>query len=191
MAPWHKGKEPEGRTPLYIYPGSAFGTGYHESTQIALELLEHTVKPGMKVIDVGTGSGILAVASLRMGASGVIATDNDPAIIPEMRENLRLNDIPDEAVDIRTGDLLEGIQGKVDLVCANIVFDPLVSMIPVIPALLTEGGLAVFSGLTLKERDRFLEVLPSGGLAPTREIRKGEWWGVASSCKAGVIGTGE
>jgi ribosomal protein L11 methylase PrmA len=52
MAPWHKGKEPEGRTPLYIYPGSAFGTGYHESTQIALELLEHTVKPGMKVIDV-------------------------------------------------------------------------------------------------------------------------------------------
>ena len=191
MAPWHKGKEPEGRTPLYIYPGSAFGTGYHESTQIALELLEHTVKPGMKVIDVGTGSGILAVASIRMGASGVIATDNDPAIIPEIRENLRLNGIPEGAVDIRTGDLLEGIHGKADLVCANIVFDPLVSMIPEIPVLLTEDGLAVFSGLTLKERDRFLEMLPSGGLTPTREIRKGDWWGVASSRKAGVVDSGE
>ncbi|NLO56702.1 MAG: 50S ribosomal protein L11 methyltransferase [Thermovirga sp.] len=188
MAPWHKGKELQGRIPLYIYPGSAFGTGYHESTQVALELLEDTVKPGMKVIDVGTGSGILAVASLRMGAAGVIATDNDPAVIPEIRENLRLNGIPDGVVDIRTGDLLRGIVETADLVCANIVFDPLTVMMPEIPKVLPVGGKAVFSGLTVKERERFLEILTLGGLLPSSEAEKGDWWGVAASRTAGVVG---
>ncbi len=188
MAPWHKGKELQGRIPLYIYPGSAFGTGYHESTQVALELLEDTVKPGMKVIDVGTGSGILAVASLRMGAAGVIATDNDPAVIPEIRENLRLNGIPDGVVDIRTGDLLRGIVETADLVCANIVFDPLTVMMPEIPKVLPVGGKAVFSGLTVKERERFLEILTLGGLLPSSEAEKGDWWGVAASRTPGVVG---
>lgn len=188
MAPWHKGKELQGRIPLYIYPGSAFGTGYHESTQVALELLEDTVKPGMKVIDVGTGSGILAVASLKMGAAGVIATDNDPAVIPEIRENLRLNGIPDGVVDIRTGDLLRGIVETVDLVCANIVFDPLTVMMPEIPKVLPVGGRAVFSGLTAKERERFLETLTLGGLLPSSEAEKGDWWGVAASRTPGVVG---
>lgn len=188
MAPWHKGKELQGRIPLYIYPGSAFGTGYHESTQVALELLEDTVKPGMKVIDVGTGSGILAVASLKMGAAGVIATDNDPAVIPEIRENLRLNGIPDGVVDIRTGDLLRGIVETADLVCANIVFDPLTVMMPEIPKVLPVGGKAVFSGLTVKERERFLEILTLGGLLPSSEAEKGDWWGVAASRTAGVVG---
>lgn len=188
MAPWHKGKELQGRIPLYIYPGSAFGTGYHESTQVALELLEDTVKPGMKVIDVGTGSGILAVASLKMGAAGVIATDNDPAVIPEIRENLRLNGIPDGVVDIRTGDLLRGIVETADLVCANIVFDPLTLMMPEIPKVLPVGGRAVFSGLTVKERERFLETLTLGGLLPSIEAEKGDWWGVAASRTPGVVG---
>lgn len=188
MAPWHKGKELQGRIPLYIYPGSAFGTGYHESTQVALELLEDTVKPGMKVIDVGTGSGILAVASLKMGAAGVIATDNDPAVIPEIRENLRLNGIPDGVVDIRTGDLLRGIVETADLVCANIVFDPLTLMMPEIPKVLPVGGRAVFSGLTVKERERFLETLTLGGLLPSSEAEKGDWWGVAASRTPGVVG---
>ena len=188
MAPWHKGKELQGRIPLYIYPGSAFGTGYHESTQVALELLEDTVKPGMKVIDVGTGSGILAVASLKMGAAGVIATDNDPAVIPEIRENLRLNGIPDGVVDIRTGDLLRGIVETADLVCANIVFDPLTVMMPEIPKVLPVGGKAVFSGLTVKERERFLETLSLGGLLPSSEAEKGDWWGVAASRTPGVVG---
>ena len=69
MAPWHKGNEPEGRLPLYIYPGSAFGTGYHESTQIALELLEKHLAPGDELVDVGCGSGILSIGAIKLGAS--------------------------------------------------------------------------------------------------------------------------
>jgi ribosomal protein L11 methyltransferase len=184
MAPWHKGKEPEGLVPLYIYPGSAFGTGYHESTQIALELLEEMVSPGIKVLDVGTGSGILAIACILMGASAVVAIDNDPAVLPEVRENLRLNGIPEGSVDVRTGDLLSGFSGNADLLCANIVFDPLAVMLPGVPGVLPEGGTAIFSGLTLKERPAFLTMLPSGGMVPVKEIRKGDWWGVAASRKA-------
>jgi len=181
MAPWHRGNEPDGKTPLYIYPGSAFGTGYHESTQIALELLEDLVKTGMRVLDVGTGSGILAIASSRLGAGRVTARDFDPAVLPEVRENMLLNSIGAEQMEVETGDLLSGFDGKVDILCANIVFDPLASMIPLVLNVLETGGRAVFSGLTYRERDPFIEVLSLGGLSPVREIRKGEWWGVAAS----------
>ncbi|HPD97116.1 MAG TPA: 50S ribosomal protein L11 methyltransferase [Synergistales bacterium] len=181
MAPWHRGNEPEGKIPVYIYPGSAFGTGYHESTQIALELLEKTVKPGLSVADIGTGSGILSIASALLGAGQVLARDNDPAIINEVRENLRLNDISPEKVLVQTGDLLAGVSGKYGIICANIVFDPLASMLPSVPSLLEEGGVAVFSGLTLKERDPFLVEVSSAGLSPVTELTKGDWWGVAAS----------
>ncbi|MDO9509182.1 MAG: 50S ribosomal protein L11 methyltransferase [Thermovirgaceae bacterium] len=181
MAPWHKGSEPGDKIPLYIYPGSAFGTGYHESTQIALELLEEFIKPGMTVVDVGTGSGILSIASARLGAGSVQARDNDPAVLPEVRENLRLNGISEEKVSVEIGDLLSGFDGKADLLCANIVFDPLASMLPLVADFLSEAGVAVFSGLTFKERDAFIEILSAGGLSPAMETRKGEWWGVAAS----------
>jgi len=181
MAPWHRGNEPEGKIPLYIYPGSAFGTGYHESTQIALELLEDIVRSGMIVLDVGTGSGILAIASSKLGAKEVRARDLDPAVIPEVRENLLLNAISEDKVIVEAGDLLHGFVGKVDLLCANIVFDPLASMLPMISGVLANEGYAIFSGLTLKEKEGFLIILSAEGLYPAREITKGEWWGVAAS----------
>lgn len=181
MAPWHRGNEPEGKTPLYIYPGSAFGTGYHESTQIALELLEDIVKPGMIVVDVGTGSGILAIASVKLGAKEVRARDLDPAVLSEVRENLLLNDISEEKVRVETGDLLNGFEGPVDILCANIVFDPLASMVPMISGVLSRDGYAVFSGLTFKEKEAFMEILSAEGLYPVREVVKGDWWGVTAS----------
>ena len=96
MAPWHKGNEPEGRLPLYIYPGSSFGTGYHESTQIALELLEKHLSPGDELVDVGCGSGILSIGAIKLGASRAWARDFDPAVVEEVLENCRLNDISQE-----------------------------------------------------------------------------------------------
>ncbi len=181
MAPWHRGNEPLETVPLYIFPGSAFGTGYHESTQIALELLEEYVKPGMSVVDVGAGSGILSIASIKLGAETVQARDHDPAVLPEVRENLRLNEIGEEKVVVVTGDLLNGFEGTVDLVCANIVFDPLASMLPLVTTVLSDEGVAVFSGLTFSERDTFIALLSGAGLSPVKETRKGEWWGVAAA----------
>ncbi|MEA4880615.1 MAG: 50S ribosomal protein L11 methyltransferase [Synergistaceae bacterium] len=179
LAPWHRGSEPEGRMPLYIYPGSAFGTGYHESTQIVLVLLERMKLDGLEGADIGTGSGILAICAVKLGAGRVLARDLDPAVLTEVRFNLGLNAIDAGQVVPVEGNLLEGMDAPVDFLTANIIIEPLLEMLPAVPGALKEGGRAVFSGLLLKERTRFLEALEARGLYPVDEISMNEWWGVA------------
>jgi ribosomal protein L11 methyltransferase len=175
---------PPEKTALYIYPGSAFGTGYHESTQIVLELMEDILKPGMEAADIGTGSAILAIAAVKLGAKRCWARDIDPAILAEARENCRLNGISEETVLIEQGDLLKGFSRQVDVLTANIVIEPLLSLLPSVRGVLRPGGTAVFSGLVKKERDFFLEALNKQGLASVQERTKGEWWGVAAEASS-------
>ena len=192
LAPWHKGKEPRDRTPIYINPGSAFGTGYHESTQAALELFERLldekqtfgIRAGARVMDVGAGSGILSIAALKLGVGSVRIRDIDPAVIDEIRGNLKLNGIGQSKVTLETGDLLSGVDGTFDLLFANILLDPLMDMLPSVRGVLAPGGIAIFSGMTVKERDVFLKGLPEAGLEAIDEITKEEWWGVAAKSKA-------
>lgn len=179
LAPWHRGSEPEGRMPLYIYPGSAFGTGYHESTQIVLVLLERMKLAGLEGADIGTGSGILAICAVKLGAERVLARDLDPAVLTEVSFNLGLNAIESGQVVPVEGNLLEGMDAPVDFLTANIIIEPLLEMLPAVPGALKEGGRAVFSGLLLKERNRFLEALEACSLLPVDEISMNDWWGVA------------
>ena len=179
LAPWHRGKEPAGRIPLVVKPGSAFGTGYHESTQIVLELLETRVKPGDSVVDVGTGSGILALGALKLGAASVVARDLDGAVLSEVEENLDLNDLRG-AVRLEEGDLLGGFEGPVDLLTANIILEPLLQLLPDVRRVLRPGGWALFSGLLGTERQVFLEALEHAGLVFAEDRSRGEWWGVAA-----------
>ena len=179
LAPWHKGNEPEGRMPLYIYPGSAFGTGYHESTQIVLTLLERTVVLGVTAADIGAGSGILSIAAVKLGAEHVRARDLDPAVLSEISHNLGLNEIPAGTVDLEEGNLLDGMDETVDLLMANIIIEPLLEMLPGVPARLKEKGRALFSGLLVKERERFCAALEETGLRVVDELSLGDWWGVA------------
>lgn len=190
LAPWHRGSEPEGRIPLYIYPGSAFGTGYHESTQIVLCLLEETVRPGMTGADIGTGSGILAIAAVRLGARHVRARDLDPAVLSEVRHNLSLNDIPEDDVSVEEGNLLEGLTEPVDFVTANIVLDPLLDMLPSVGRVLKPGGTVLFSGLTVRERERFGKAMGECGLEAVRQATMGDWWGVAAVKRDGSRSAG-
>ncbi|MDR1650835.1 MAG: 50S ribosomal protein L11 methyltransferase [Synergistaceae bacterium] len=183
LAPWHKGRETPGRIPLYINPGSAFGTGYHESTQAALELFERCAgRLGQfrRVMDVGTGSGILAIAALKLGAYSVRSRDIDPAVISEARNNLELNGIDQSSVILEKGDLLSGVKERFDLLFANILFDPLLEMLPCVREVLNPGGAAIFSGMTLRERDAFMEGLARAGLETIDEVTKEDWWGVAA-----------
>ncbi len=179
LAPWHKGSEPEGRMPLYIYPGSAFGTGYHESTQIVLTLLERSVVPGGEAADIGAGSGILSIAAVKLGARHVRARDLDPAVLSEISHNLGLNDIQSGTVDLEEGNLLDGMDDTVDLLMANIIIEPLLQMLPRVPSRLKKGGRALFSGLLSKERERFCAALEQTGLRVVDELSLGDWWGVA------------
>ena len=183
LAPWHRGSEPEARIPLYIYPGSAFGTGYHESTQIVLTLLERICSPGAEAADIGTGSGILSIAAVKLGAARVLARDLDPAVLSEVRHNLEINDIPDGTVELDEGNLLDGMDRKVDILTANIIIEPLLDMLPSVPGILRKGGKALFSGLLVRERDRFCAVLEQHGLRLTDELAVNDWWGAVAELK--------
>ncbi|MEG1799799.1 MAG: 50S ribosomal protein L11 methyltransferase, partial [Synergistaceae bacterium] len=156
LAPWHRGTEPADKMALYINPGSAFGTGYHESTQIVLELLEEFMKPGITTADIGTGSGILTICALKMGAQKAYARDIDPAVIEEVRKNFELNGLDLEKIDLRTGDLLKDFGYKADILTANILIDPLTSMVKDVPSVIGKDGLAIFSGMLEKESPVFL-----------------------------------
>ena len=184
LAPWHRGTEPKDRMPLYINPGSAFGTGYHESTQIVLELLEEFIRPGMTTADIGTGSGILTICSLKMGAEKAYARDIDPTVIEEVRKNFELNDLDLGKIDLRTGDLLKDFGHTADILTANILIDPLSSMVADVPAVIGSKGLGIFSGMLEKERSIFLEALSAAKMVVVKELVKGEWWGVAAKSPA-------
>ena len=178
MAPWHRGSfETGARIPLYIYPASAFGTGYHESTQIALTLLEDAVKEGDVVVDVGTGTGVLFIAALKLGAARAVARDLDPVTLPEVRRNMELNDLPPELCDLAVGDLLTGVEESCDLLTANILLEPNMTLLPDVRRVLKRDGRAVFSGMTGAESGRFRSALPEAGLSVERELSLGDWWG--------------
>jgi ribosomal protein L11 methyltransferase len=183
LAPWHRGTESIGRIPLYIYPATAFGTGYHESTRIALSLLEKNADKirGKKAGDIGTGSGVLAIALLKIGAEFVYARDIDPTVLDEVRNNMKENGLADTSFELLTGDLLNGFYTKVDIVTANILFGPLCLMLPDVIKVLNKNGIAVFSGLLTRERDDFIENANEAGLSLIEEMTMNEWWGAGFS----------
>ncbi|MDR3230628.1 MAG: 50S ribosomal protein L11 methyltransferase [Synergistaceae bacterium] len=180
MAPWHRGKEPAGKVPLYIYPGSAFGTGYHESTQIALSFVERFIGRGDTVVDVGAGSGILFIAALKLGAADALARDLDPATVAEALRNMGLNDLPPDACNLAVGDLLKGVDARADILTANILLEPNLRLLPEVGRVLKPEGVAIFSGMTVTERPAFLSALSDAGLSLTAELTKNDWWGCAA-----------
>jgi len=178
MAPWHeKEKIAEGRQPIYIYPASAFGTGYHESTQIALTLLEEVVKFGDTILDIGTGTGILFIAALKLGAGRAIARDIDPDTLDEARRNVNLNGISPKLCEISQGDLLKDFNEQVNILTANILLKPNITMLPDVRGVLKPKGYAIFSGMTSLESSMFVSVLESSKLAVEKELKIGDWWG--------------
>ncbi|MBR1604406.1 MAG: 50S ribosomal protein L11 methyltransferase [Synergistaceae bacterium] len=184
MAPWHKNEQSDkSRMALYIYPASAFGTGYHESTQIALELLEGVVKSGDNIIDVGTGTGILFIAALKLGACCAAARDIDPVTVDEVKRNMNLNGLSLDACDLQVGNLLDGVTGTFNILTANILLAPNMALLPDVRRVLKVRGRAIFSGMTQTERGAFLAVLNSSGLEVEKELKCGDWWGCRAKLK--------
>lgn len=178
MAPWHDKEElPKGRKPIYIYPATAFGTGYHESTRIALELLEDVVRTGDTILDVGTGTGILFITALKLGAGRAIARDIDPTTLSEAKRNMSLNGINPNVCDLSVADLLKGFDDQVNILTANILLNPNLAMLPSVKRVLKPKGFAVFSGMTNIESYTFISVLNSSGMMIEKELRFGDWWG--------------
>ncbi|MFN3597875.1 MAG: 50S ribosomal protein L11 methyltransferase [Rubricoccaceae bacterium] len=166
-------------TLLRIDPKMAFGTGYHPSTRLVLRLLPPLVPPGGRVLDVGTGTGILAIAALRAGAAEALGVDIDPWAVVNGEENAHLNGVADRFV-VREGSLEAADEGPFGLVLANIIRAVLLPMLPALAARLEPGGALVLAGLLQAERDEVCAALAAAGLTLHSEASEEEWWACAA-----------
>ncbi|MBF7082607.1 50S ribosomal protein L11 methyltransferase [Desulfallas sp. Bu1-1] len=156
-------------------PGMAFGCGTHETTAACLELLEELVRGGEEVYDVGTGSGILAVAAALLGARRVTAVDIDELAVRTARENAERNGVSDRVAVVQ-GNLLNNLAGPgADLVVANIIADVIIRLAPGAAAALKPGGRLIASGIIRERAGEVCQALLCAGLEPERELAKGEW----------------
>jgi ribosomal protein L11 methyltransferase len=165
---------------VIIDPETAFGTGEHGSTRIALLLLDRHLPPSSRVLDLGSGSGILGIAAAKLGALRAIGVDNDPEAEPIARANAEHNQMGDR-VSFLTGDAgtLAPLLGPADLLLSNILRAQNEALLPAISAALARGGIAIFAGMEQAERGLFLSALERAGWSPIDEAEDESWWGVA------------
>jgi len=167
---------------VLIDPEMAFGSGEHGSTRAALALLERLVRPGDVVLDLGSGSGILAIAAVKLGARGAIGIEVDEEAIPVAERNAERNGVADR-VSFLEGDamVLAPLAGPADLVVSNILRGPNVALLPAIRSALRPGGQAVFAGMETPEAGLFRPALAEGGFLPGDEVVDEGWWAIAAT----------
>ena len=171
---WIDYKPKEGEIIVKMDPGMAFGTGEHESTRICLTLLEQVIKGGERVIDVGCGSGILAAAALKAGASHADACDIDPVAVKAAVENAARN-----GVDVRVvqGSIDDCARGEYDVILANITADVLIAMKEKFKRHIKEGGALIMSGVINSRTSQVEEEISSAGFTLEKKMIDGEWTG--------------
>ena len=167
---------------LHIDPGTAFGTGMHETTQLVICQLKKYVKPGIELLDVGTGSGILGITALKLGAGHVVGTDLDPCAVPAVQDNKEANQIVDDTFDMMIGNIIDDkeVQDQVgyekyDIVAANILADVLVPLTPVIVHQMKKGAYYITSGILDVKEEVVKEAVQKAGLTLVEVTRQGEW----------------
>jgi ribosomal protein L11 methyltransferase len=167
---------------VVLDPETAFGSGEHGSTRVALCLLEHFLRPGDQVLDLGTGSGILAIAAIKLGASRAIGIETDPHANEVAARNAARNRVSDrlELLEGEAG-LLAPLAGPADLLLSNILRSVNTELLPAIGRALRPGGVALFSGMEQPESPIFLEALRAAGFSVVREASDTGWWGVAAN----------
>ena len=159
---------------LVIDPKRAFGTGYHATTQLVIEWLEQNIRGGERVLDVGTGSGILSMAAIRLGAASALAIDNDPVAVECAKGYAEANGFGPE-LDFRVASFEDCADGSFDIVVANIDGRTLPLLCPVMPKLLKEDGVACFSGLLQEDFEEISRSLSKSGFFVTMRRERGEW----------------
>lgn len=162
------------RTAITMDPGMAFGTGTHETTALCLEVLDERVRGGERVLDIGTGSGILAIAALKLGAAAAEGVDIDPMCVRTAGENAARNGVEDR-LTVLVGDLSDKASGVYDLITANIVAAAILSLAPHVPALLAPGAVFIASGIIDTRKEEVLAGLRAAGLEPF-DVREKRGW---------------
>ena len=163
--------------PIIMDPKLAFGTGTHETTRLMLQALENVVRGGESMIDVGTGSGVLAVAAKQLGVAHVLATDIDEMSVNVAKENLRLNPVAQDVTVVASDLLADVVISPVDLIVANILADVIERLIPQTTTLLKPGGLFLVSGIYDNIALHIEDVLRANDYTIVQKSQMGEWHG--------------
>ena len=175
-------KGDEDKMILHIDPGTAFGTGMHETTQLCIRQLKKYVKPGDKILDVGTGSGILGIVALKLGAGSAVSTDLDPCTVNAVKENKETNDIKDESFSLILGNIIDDKEvqdstgyDKYDIATANILADVLVPLAPQIIKHIKKDGILITSGILDVKEKEVADALVKAGFTIEEVTAQGEW----------------
>ncbi len=171
---WEKYDNKNGRIVLNIDPGAAFGTGTHATTSLCLSLLENYINFDTKMLDIGTGSGILSIASVLLGAEKAVGVDIDAQSVKTAKENAEINKIDDKCEFI-VGDLADKISGKYEVICANIVADVIIKLFDNVEQFLADGGVFITSGIIDIRKDDVLKKANEMGFAVAEECYKDNW----------------
>lgn len=185
---WEEVKpEDEDKMVIHIDPGTAFGTGMHETTQLCIRQIRKHVTPDTEILDVGCGSGILGMLALKFGAKHSVGTDLDPCAIDATYENMEVNGISKDQYEVMIGNIIDdkAVQDKVgyecyDIVVANILADVLVALTPVIVNQLKKGGIYITSGIIDDKEETVVEAVKKAGLEVLEVTYQGEWVSVTA-----------
>ena len=179
--------EDSGKMIIHIDPGTAFGTGMHETTQLCIRQIRKFVTEQTQILDVGCGSGILGMLALKFGAKHSVGTDLDPCAIDAARENMEVNGTSESQYEVMIGNLINDrkIQDKVgyekyDIVVANILADVLVELTPVIVGQMKKGGIYITSGIINNKEQSVVESVKQAGLEVLEVTYQGEWVSVTA-----------
>lgn len=173
---------------VVLDPETAFGSGEHGSTRVALSLLEQRLQPGQRVLDLGSGSGILAIAAVKLGAASAVGIETDPEANRVAVRNAARNGVSGQ-VQFLEGDAgtLAPLVGPADLILSNIIRIANTALLPGITRASAPGGLAIFSGMEEAEAPEFRQALRGAGFCLVQETIDAGWWGVAAG-KTGKTG---
>ncbi|MCI8372860.1 MAG: 50S ribosomal protein L11 methyltransferase [Lachnospiraceae bacterium] len=175
------GEEAKGKMLIEIDPGTAFGTGKHETTRLCIRQLKKYVSEGCKVLDIGCGSGILSIVAARLGAADILGLDVDPEAVKVSWENIEINHISREQCQFAAGNIIEEeslqqLAGEnADVVTANILADIIIPLAPVAAARLTNGGIFISSGILYTKEEAVTEAIKRAGMKLAEVTRDGDW----------------
>ncbi|MGI6112901.1 MAG: 50S ribosomal protein L11 methyltransferase [Mahellales bacterium] len=165
---------------IELDPGAAFGTGTHETTTMSMELIEKYVSPGQTAVDVGCGTGILAITAAKLGCKKVLGIDIDSLAVKVAKENVSINGVEDR-VTIKQGNLLENIGQPQDIIIANIVADIIIDMMPSVKPLINPGGILIVSGIIKDRQQEVVKIIQETGFSILDIYIKGEWVALAAT----------
>lgn len=179
---WEDYENQEGDLVIELDPGMAFGTGTHETTSMCIRELEKYVDGTKRVFDIGCGSGILAIAAAKLGAKEVVAGDLDEVAVKVSKENCELNNVSDKVV-VKHGSLFEVVEGKADVIVANIIADIIKILANDVSKFLSEDGVFISSGIIHAKIDEVVEALEKNGFEIVEIVKLGEWSAIVSKLK--------